>query len=82
MLDTGVRTFKNVDRIRFGSGSFDELDQIINQITNLPKEVIIFLDDYFVDSILHQNLQKYNVKIVPVYIERLKNNDFKLELEL
>jgi KDO2-lipid IV(A) lauroyltransferase len=26
-----------------------------------------------------QFVKKYNVKIVPVYIERLKNNDFKLE---
>lgn len=64
MLDTGVRTFRNVDKIRFGSGSLNELNNIVRNVTNVPKKVIVFLDDFFEDSELHTRLSKYNVVIV------------------
>ena len=35
--------------------------------------------NYKLDLNDFKNLKKFNAEIVPVYIERLKNNDFKIE---
>ena len=64
MLDTGVRTFKNVDRIRFGSGSLNELTSIIEKRTKNSEEVVVFLDDFFRESKLFKSLSRYKVVIV------------------
>lgn len=64
MLDTGVRTFKNVDKIRFGFGAISELDEILIDLTDDPKEIIVFLDEYFDNSSLHRLLERFRVVIV------------------
>lgn len=66
ILDTGIKTIKNVQKVLFGKGSFNDLNQIINsELLKFKNDrVIIFIDHFFQNKSLVENLNKYEIVFV------------------
>lgn len=75
ILDTGVKTIKNVNKVLFGSNSIKQLREIISKIGNeeLKKSdnlsIVVFIDIYFKNSSLLNYFDDYHIVFINSKVE-------------
>ena len=64
ILDTGIKTIQNVSNVAFGKESYSDLTSLINSKLSPGGYAVIFLDIYFSDKEIAQELSEHETIIV------------------